>query len=155
MSRSSSQIIGPAFVNAVMKLRRIPWLAENLFSASFMNDPCAWSYHCLLSHLCRVFTCNKPSSYGIQFCSYSVVTNYATCNVISHIECFVLLHQYFRSRCAVPNVAVVCSSLCSASRVCRSGIVWMILSIVPFTATITDMFYVSTFQLTCISVLRS
>jgi len=32
---------------------------------------------------------------GIQFCSCSVAIIYATCNVTCHVECFVLLYQYF------------------------------------------------------------
>ena len=32
---------------------------------------------------------------GIQFCSCSVAIIYVTCNVTRHVECFVLLYQYF------------------------------------------------------------
>ena len=48
---------------------------------------------------------------GIQCCSYSVFTIYSTRNVTSHVECFVLLLRTSCRMCAVPNVAVLCSSL--------------------------------------------
>ena len=53
----------------------------------------------------------KPCSYATYCCSYSVVTIYGTCNVISHDTRFVLYTGTFRSMCAVPNVAVLCNSL--------------------------------------------
>jgi hypothetical protein len=39
------------------------------------------------------------------FCSYSVFKIYATCNVISHVKYFVLLHSYFQNVCAMSNMA--------------------------------------------------
>jgi hypothetical protein len=38
-----------------------------------------------------------------------------TCNVISHVECFVLYVITFCNICSIPNIAVFCSSLISYS----------------------------------------
>ena len=59
----------------------------------------------------QLYTCNKPCSYGTQCYSYSVVTIYATCNVISHVQCSVLYIRTFRSTCAEPTVAVLCTPI--------------------------------------------
>lgn len=57
--------------------------------------------------------------YGIQCCGYPAVTIYGTGNVISHAGCFVPSQQ-FSHKCAVPNMAVCCSSLvCFPGRLLR------------------------------------
>ena len=52
----------------------------------------------------------------------------ATCNVISHVKNVVYFYiSTSRSLCAVPNMAVFCSSLFLALPVCSTGIIWVIL----------------------------
>ena len=49
---------------------------------------------------------------GVQFCSCSVFTIYASCNVISLVKYALYFYiSTFRSMCAVPSMAVVCISL--------------------------------------------
>jgi hypothetical protein len=78
---------------------------------------CTWKYgpnqhyhhHILYVQYLHVYTWNKPSIQAIQCCSYSVVTVRCAYNAI----CNVILYFYistFLSMCAVPNMAVFCSS---------------------------------------------
>jgi hypothetical protein len=59
-------------------------------------------------------TSNKPCPYAIYRYSCSLFTLCATCNVISPLQYVLYLYiSTSRSLCAVPNMAVVCSSLIS------------------------------------------
>ena len=51
---------------------------------------CIISYHIISYHIISYHII----SYHIQCCSYSLITIYATCNVISHVQCFVLYYWY-------------------------------------------------------------
>jgi hypothetical protein len=53
----------------------------------------------------------KPYFYGIQCCSYSVVTIHGAYNASSSVNLLYFYISIFRSVCAVPNMAVFCSSL--------------------------------------------
>ena len=78
--------------------------------------------------------------------------------LISLVSVLNLLYFYvstFRSMCAVPNVAVFCSSLTS----CFPGMLLTYflndLEIVPVTPIITGIIFVFTFHMHCISIVRS
>jgi hypothetical protein len=64
--------------------------------------------------LCTVFTintCNKTCVWGTRFCTYFVVKIHVTCIVMLNV-----LYLYItssRTMCAVPNMALFCSSLIS------------------------------------------
>ena len=58
---------------------------------------CRWQsrYHCIITIICyRCYTrCYAPETSHVSMiycCSYNIVTVYATCNVVYHVECFVL-----------------------------------------------------------------
>ena len=62
----------------------------------------------------QLCTWNKPRFYGIYCRSCSVCTVCATCNVISPVKYVLYFYiSTFHSTRAVPNTAVVCSSLIS------------------------------------------
>ena len=70
------------------------------------------TYYHLYAWYLQFYTWNKPCLWGIQCCSYSAITIYGTCNAISNM--IYVLYFYFStsySMCAVPNMAVLCSSL--------------------------------------------
>ena len=78
--------------------------------------------------------------------------------LVSLVSMLNLLYFYvstFRSICAVPNIAVFCSSLTS----CFLGMLLMYFlndfEIVPFATIITGITFVFTFHMRCISVVRS
>ena len=78
--------------------------------------------------------------------------------LISLVSVFNLLYFYistFRSMCAVPNMTVFCSSLTS----CFPGMLLTYFlnnfETVPFTPIITGITFVFTFQMRCISIVRS
>ena len=94
-------------------------------------------YHLYAGYL-QSHTRNKPCFHGTQCCSCSVFTVCATCNVISRVKYVVYFYiSTSRSMCAVPSMAVVCSSLIS----CFPGmLLWYCLSdseIVPLAPIIT------------------
>ena len=67
----------------------------------------------LLSPSCKLFiiTCLTQTMFlGYILLQLSFYAVYGTCNVTSHAECLVLYVSIFRSKRAVPNVAVFCSS---------------------------------------------
>ena len=81
--------------------------------------------------------------YGIQCCSCSAVTIYATCNVI--VTCWMFCTVTLAlSQCVCSAryglLSVVPS--CSAVRVCRSGTVWMILRRFELPVLFTGMSFV-------------
>jgi hypothetical protein len=51
-----------------------------------------YNYYYLYTKYLQLHTCNKSCLYGIQRCSYSVITAYGTCNDIAHEIRFALLH---------------------------------------------------------------
>ena len=63
----------------------------------------------------------KPCLQDTDYCSCSVFTIFATCNVISHVKCVLYCYtSTFRSICAVLNMAgFFCSSLIS-----RFAVMW-------------------------------
>ena len=78
--------------------------------------------------------------------------------LISLVSVLNLLHFYvstFQSMCAVPNVAVLCSSLTS----CFPGMLLTYFlndfEIVPVASVITGITFVFTFHMRCISIVRS
>ena len=110
------------------------------------------------SPLCRVFiliflrqTMSLGNTVLQLFCCY-----YSWC-LISLVSVLNLLYFYistFRSMCAVPNMAVFCSSFTS----CFPGILLTYLlndcEIVPVAPIITGITFVFTFHMLCISVVR-
>ena len=78
--------------------------------------------------------------------------------LISLVSVLNLLYFYistFRSMCAVPNMAVFCSSLTS----CFHGMLLMyflnVSEIIPVAPIITGITFVFTFHMRCISIVRS
>ena len=99
---------------------------------------------------------DKLCPQAIQCCSYSVVTIHGAYIVSFSVESIVLLHQYFpKFVCAVPNMAVVCSSFTS----CFPGMLLTYFlndyEIVPVAPIITGITFVFTFHMRCISIVRS
>ena len=54
---------------------------------------------------------NNQWFWSISCCRYYIVTTYGTRDVIFHAECSLCHTHNFLSRCTVPNMAVVYSSL--------------------------------------------
>ena len=98
----------------------------------------------------------KLCPYAIQCCNYSVVTIHGAYIVSFSVQSIVHLHQYFpQYLCAVPNMAVFCSSFTS----CFPGMLLTYFlndyEIVPVAPLITGITFVFTFHMRCISVVRS
>ena len=77
---------------------------------------------------------------------------------ISLLSVLNLLYFYistFRSMCAVPNMAVFCSSLTSRFPVMLLTYFLNYFEIVPVAPIITGITFVFTFHMRCISILRS
>jgi len=110
------------------------------------------------SPLCRVFILifmRQTMSLGNTVLQLSVVTIHGVyiVSLVFNLSYFYI--STFRSMCAVPNMAVSCSSLTS----CFPG---MLLTYflndfesVPVAPTITGITFVFTFHMRCISVVRS
>ena len=92
----------------------------------------------------QLYTRNKPRFYDIQCCSCSVFTIYATCNVISPAKYVLYLYiSTSRSKCAVHNMAVFCTSFISyfpgrLLRYCLSD--FGMVPVVPIITGITSAF---------------
>jgi len=85
-------------------------------------------YHLYAGYL-KLYIWKNTCFCSVSCCGCFVFTICATCDDISHVECFARWHQHF-PQCAVPNMAVFfCSSFQSyrAFPVCCSGIFWMLL----------------------------
>ena len=65
-----------------------------------------YDYYCLYRKYLQSHTFNKSCLYGIEWCSYSVITAYGTCNVCFVWKSFALLQKIFRSMCSVPSKSV-------------------------------------------------
>ena len=78
-----------------------------------------YHHHYHLSSLCRIFAIVYLKIHrvsGVYCCSYSVVASYGACNVISHDKRMYVYISTSPRTCAVPNMAVCCSSLISCFR---------------------------------------
>ena len=86
--------------------------------------------------------------------AYSVAAAFtvcATCNVTSHVECPVLLHQRFPQYVWSAQYGCFCSSLFRAFPACYSGIGWVMVPVAPIIVSITFAF---TFHMRWISITR-
>ena len=115
-----------------------------------------------LSPLYRVFTLcprDKPCPWGIHCCSYSFVLLSIRCMVhISLVPTLVLTVFYvstFRRMCAVPNVAVFCSSRTSWLPGMLPTYFLNDLEMAPVAPIITGITVVFTFHIRWISIVRS
>ena len=113
----------------------------------------------VISFMWGIYTCIPETNYVPKEYSVAAILLLLFMVLISLVSVFNLLYSYisnFRSMCAVPNMAVFCSSLTS----CFSG---MLLTfkyflngseIVPVAPIITGITYVFTFHMCCISIVR-
>ena len=111
--------------------------------------------HLLYAGYLYLCSWDKLCPYGIQYCNYSVVTIHGAYIVSSSVESIVFYINIFRIICAVPNMAVFCSSL----TLCFPGMLLTYFlndfEIVPVAPIITGITFVFTFHMRCISIVRS
>ena len=103
-----------------------------------------------------IYIYTPQTNHVSRVCNCSVFTICATCNVIWHVKHVLYLYiSPFRSFCAVPNVAVFCSSLISH----YPGMLLMYClsdsEMVPVAPVITGITFAVTFHMRCNSVIRS
>ena len=83
-------------------------------------------YYLLYAGCLYLYSWDKLCPYVIQCCSYSVVTIHGVYIISFSVESIVFYISTFRSTCAVPNMAVFCSSLTS----CFLGMLLMFIIVI-------------------------
>jgi hypothetical protein len=104
----------------------------------------------------HLYSWNKPCHSGTLCCNYSDVKLFMV--RISLIPALTPLYLYvstFRSMCAVPNMAVFCSSLTSWFRGTLLMYFLNDFEMVPVAPIITGIIFVFTFHMRCIFIVRS
>ena len=109
----------------------------------------------ILSPLCRVYSRDKPCPQGVHCCSHSIVAVYGASISSSYVGSLYFYVSTFRSMCAVPSMAVFCSSLTSWCPGMFLTCFLNDLEIVPVTPITTGITLVFTFHIRCISIVRS
>ena len=94
---------GRTLLHGVMILRTTQFFLKLMWIVSEYRFKCLeiyyyyyYYYYYSLSLLCRLFTITflQPCLQDTLYCSYSSVTVHSTCNSISRVEGFVLLHYW-------------------------------------------------------------
>ena len=111
-------------------------------------------HHLLCARYLYLYSRDKLCPQGIQCCNCSVVTIHGAYIISSSVESIVLLHQYFpQYMCAVPNMAVFCSSLTSCFPYMLLTYFLNDFEIAPVAPIITGFTFVFTFHMRCLLLL--
>jgi hypothetical protein len=122
------------------------------------SDVCDTDYHhhrLLYVGYPHTHSRDKPCPYGIHCCSYSVLLFMVPLSLVPALALLFFYVSTFRSMCAVPNMAVFCSSLTSWFRGMLLTYFLDDFEMVPVAPITTGITLDFTFHMRCIYIVRS